>query len=55
MSTSKPLELIHMDLFGPTRVASLGGMHYAFVLIDYYSRFTWVSFLAHKNYAFKAF
>ena len=29
MSTSRPIELIHIDLFGPTRVASLGGMHYA--------------------------
>ena len=44
-----------MDLFGPTRVASLGGMHYAYVLIDDYSRYTWVYFLAHKNDAFKAF
>ena len=44
-----------MDLFGPTRVASLGGMHYAYVLVDDYSRFTWVCFLAHKNDAFKAF
>ena len=40
--TSRSLELIHMDLFGPTRVASLGGMHYAYVLIDDYSRYTWV-------------
>ena len=44
-----------MDLFGPTRVASLGGMHYAYVLVDDYSKFTWVSFLAHKNDAFKDF
>ena len=28
VSTSRPLELIHMDLFGPTRVASLGGMQF---------------------------
>ena len=55
VSTSRPLELIHMDLFSPTRVASLGGMHYAYVLVDDYSRFTWVCFLAHKNDAFKAF
>ena len=53
--TSRPLELIHMDLFGPTRVASLGGMHYAYVLVNDYSRYTWVYFLAHKNDAFKAF
>ena len=55
VSTSRPLKLIHMDLFGLTRVASLGGMHYAYVLVDDYSRFTWVCFFAHKNDAFKAF
>ena len=55
VSTSRPLELIHMDLFGPTRVASLGGMHYAYVLVDDYSGYTWVCFLAHKNNVFKAF
>ena len=55
ISTSRPLELIHMDLFGPTRVASLGGMHYAYVLVDDYSRYIWVCFLAHKNDAFKSF
>ena len=53
--TSRPLELIHMDLFGLTRVASLGGMHYVYVLVDDYSRYTWVCFLTHKNDAFKAF
>ena len=55
VSTSRPLELIHMDLFRPIRVTSLGGMHYAYVLVDDYSRYTWVYFLAHKNDAFKAF
>ena len=44
-----------MDLYGPTRVAILGRMHYAYVLVDDYSRYTWVCFLAHKNDAFKAF
>ena len=55
MSTFRPLELIHMDLFGPTRVASLGGMYYAYVLVDDYSKYTQVCFLAHTNDAFKAF
>ena len=27
-------------------------MHYAYVLVDDYSRYTWVCFLAHKNNAF---
>ena len=31
MTTSKPLELLHLDLFGPTQVASIGGMKYFFV------------------------
>ena len=44
-----------MNLFGSTRVASLGGMHYALMLVDDYFRFTWVCFLAHKNDACKAF
>ena len=44
-----------MDLFGPNRVASLGRIYYAYVLVDDYSRYTWVCFLAHKNDAFKAF
>ncbi|KAG8650828.1 hypothetical protein MANES_07G075728v8 [Manihot esculenta] len=40
--TSRPLQLLHMDLFGSTRVASLGGMHYGFVIVDDYSKYTWV-------------
>ncbi|XP_059635284.1 uncharacterized protein LOC132277441, partial [Cornus florida] len=49
ITTSRPLELIHMDLFGPERIASLGGKLYAFVIVDDFSRFTWVFFLTHKN------
>ena len=55
VSTSRPLELIHMDLFGTTRVESFDGMHYAYVLVDDYSRYTWVCFLDYKNDAFKGF
>ena len=51
ISTSRPLELLHMDLFGPSRIASLGGKSYVYVIIDDYSRFTWVIFLAKKNEA----
>ena len=32
VTTSKPLELLHLDLFGPTQVASIGGMIYALLL-----------------------
>ena len=55
ISTTKPLELIHIDLFGPSRTLSLGGKIYAFVLVDDFSRFTWVLFLTNKNDVFSEF
>jgi hypothetical protein len=33
MSTSRPLELLHMDLFGPTTYASVGGNLYVWLLL----------------------
>ena len=38
-----------MDLFGPIPVTSLGGMKYTLVIIDDYSRYTWVIFLKSKD------
>ncbi|KAH9770099.1 Integrase catalytic domain-containing protein [Citrus sinensis] len=55
ISTSKPLELLHIDLFGQSRYASLNGKYYAFVIVDDYSRYTWVLFLANKDDALDAF
>ena len=55
ISTSRPLELLHLDLFGPMRTASLGGKFYVFVIVDDFSRFTWTLFLTHKNEAFQTF
>ena len=55
VSTSRPLELLHIDLFGPTRTASVGGKRYGLVIVDDYSRWTWVRFLIHKDESFKVF
>lgn len=55
VSTTRPLELIHFDLFGPVSLLSLGGKTYCFVIVDDYSRFTWTLFLAHKDEAFEKF
>ena len=55
ISTSRPLELLHMDIFGPSRTTSLGGKSYPFVIVDDFSRYTWVLFLAHKNDVFHEF
>ena len=49
VSTFRPLELLHVDLLGPMDVISMGGKSYEFVIVDDYSRFTWVYFLAHKD------
>ena len=38
-----------MDLVGPSRTRSLGGKHYAYVIVDDYSRFTWIMFLTSKD------
>jgi transposase InsO family protein len=49
MTTSRPLELLHMDLFGPIAYLSIGGSKYGLVIVDDYSRFTWVFFLQDKS------
>ncbi|KAJ9545928.1 hypothetical protein OSB04_025635 [Centaurea solstitialis] len=46
---SAPLQLLHMDLFGPTNVMSIGKKSYCLVIVDDYSRFTWVFFLRTKD------
>ncbi|GJS85856.1 retrovirus-related pol polyprotein from transposon TNT 1-94 [Tanacetum coccineum] len=45
------LYLLHMDLCGPMRVASVNGKKYILIVGDDYSRFTWVKFLASKDEA----
>jgi len=49
ISTSRPLELLHMDLFGPTQTLSLGGKKYTLVIVDDFTRFTWTFFIASKD------
>ncbi|GKB48316.1 putative ribonuclease H-like domain-containing protein [Tanacetum coccineum] len=40
-----------MDLCGPMHVASMNGKKYILIIVDDYSRFTWVKFLASKDEA----
>jgi transposase InsO family protein len=49
MTMDRPLELLHMDLFGPIAYISIGGGKYCLVILDDYSRFTWVLFLQEKS------
>nr|KAJ0197227.1 hypothetical protein LSAT_V11C700352060 [Lactuca sativa] len=50
-SISVPLHLLHMDLFGPIPFRSLGGNKYTLVVVDEFTRFTWVIFLKKKSHA----
>jgi transposase InsO family protein len=49
MTTDRPLELLHMDLFGLIAYISIDGSKYCLVIVDDYSCFTWVFFLQEKS------
>jgi hypothetical protein len=51
--TSRNLELLHMDLMGPTQTSSLDGRTYILVIVDDYSRYTWALLLREKYDAFE--
>nr|GEZ59604.1 hypothetical protein [Tanacetum cinerariifolium] len=51
---NKPLYLLHMDLCGPMCVKSINGKRYVLVVVDDYSRYTWVFFLHSKDEASEA-
>ncbi|GKD62871.1 retrovirus-related pol polyprotein from transposon TNT 1-94 [Tanacetum coccineum] len=50
-TNQEKLYLLHMDLCGPMRVASVNGKKYILVIVDDYSRFTWVKCLRSKDEA----
>ena len=49
VQTSRPLELLHIDLMGPARVQSLDGKKYILVVMDDFTRYTWVVLLKDKS------
>nr|GFC73707.1 retrovirus-related Pol polyprotein from transposon TNT 1-94 [Tanacetum cinerariifolium] len=48
-TNQEKLYLLHMDLCGPMRVESINGKKYILIIVDDYSRFTWVKFLRSKD------
>nr|GEV44844.1 hypothetical protein [Tanacetum cinerariifolium] len=48
-TNQEKLYLLHMDLWGPMRVESVNGKKYILVIVDDYSRFTWVKSLRTKD------
>jgi transposase InsO family protein len=55
MSTSKQLELLHMDLFGPITYRSIGGNSYDLVVVDDFLRYALLFFLSDKSNVFSIF
>ena len=55
VSTSRPLQLLHMDLIGPSKIRSHSGNYYVFVIVDNYLRYTWTLFLTNKSDTFQDF
>jgi len=55
VSTSRSLELHHIDLFGPVSTASIYESKYGLVIVDDYSRWSWVKFLKSKYDSYDVF
>ena len=49
MITSRPLELLHVDIFGPVAYLSIGESKYGLVIVDDFSHLTWVFFPRDKS------
>uniref|UniRef100_A0A2N9HH13 Integrase catalytic domain-containing protein n=1 Tax=Fagus sylvatica TaxID=28930 RepID=A0A2N9HH13_FAGSY len=58
ISTNKvtaPFQIVHADLWGPAPSVSLNGFRFYLVLVDEYTKFTWVYLLTHKSETFTLF
>lgn len=49
------LELVHADIWGPTKTASIGGYHWFVSFVDEYSRYCWVAFMSHRSEVLEVF
>ena len=48
-SINEPYHMLHLDLFGPVNIMSINKKRYTLVIVDEYTRFTWVYFLHRKD------
>jgi transposase InsO family protein len=53
--TEHPVQLLHMDTVGPSRVCSMEGKWYVLVIVDDYSHYSWVFFLVSEDQVFEHF
>ena len=55
LSTRRPLQLVYMDLCGPARTKNPSGESHFMLIIDDFSKMTWVAFLKNKSEALGKF
>ena len=48
IKTIRPLDLLHIDRTGPIRIESRGVKRYILIVVDDFSRYSFVSFLREK-------
>jgi transposase InsO family protein len=53
LMTKHPGQLLYMDTVGPSRIHSMGDKWYVLVVVDDYSRYSWVFFLESKDEVFE--
>ena len=54
-TTSKPLELLHMDVWGPAPISSVHGFRYYLIIVDDYTKYSWFYHLQFKSDVFSTF
>jgi hypothetical protein len=54
-STTKPLEIVHADVYGPMRTTGLKGEIYFLLFVDDFTRMTWMFLLKKKSETFSCF
>jgi hypothetical protein len=53
--SKRALDVVHLDVWGPTKTASMGGCRYYVSFIDDHTRRVWVYFMKEKNEVFTHF
>jgi transposase InsO family protein len=53
--TERPGQLLHMDIVGPSWFCFMEGKWYVLVIVDDYSRYSWIFFLESKDEVFEHF
>ena len=51
ISSVRPFDIIHCDIWGRYKHPSISGAHYFLTIVDDYTRFTWIFLMRHKDEA----